>query len=219
MFPKSFRTLKELLESLPQIGSKTAERLAAHIVKMPLEEKKNLARAILSVSKLKECPRCFNFSEDKLCVICKDKTRKQEVIAVVETPLHIAPFEKAGYRGSYHVLGGLIASFLEDPDSLRLTELLKRIKKEKPRELILALDASLEGETTAIYVAKEIEKSRFRQSRNRGSSISDKVGASGPFPKTKISRLAQGLPTGADLEYADEITIREALRGRRQINE
>jgi len=196
VFPKKFQKLIQILEQFPQIGGKTAERLSASIFKLSSEEKKELANAILETEDLKECSRCFNLSEEKLCQICQDKKRKQKIIAVVETPLHISGLERAGFLGSYHILGGLIASFLEEPEDLHLNELILRVKKEKPHEIILALDPSLEGETTATYVAQKIKKNA---------------------PQIRVSRLAQGLPTGADLEYADEITIREALRGRREI--
>jgi len=196
MYPESFRKLIELLEGLPYIGSKTAERLASFIFSMPPSEKENLAKAILKISDLKECKRCFNISDDSLCRLCKDSKRNQKVIAIVENPLHIGPFEKAGYRGSYFVLGGLISSLLEEPRRIRIKELLNRIKKEKPKEIIMALNPSLEGDTTSIYIARKIKKF-FKN-------------------KVKISRLAQGLPTGAVLEYADELTIKEALRGRRR---
>jgi recombination protein RecR len=196
LYPKEFQNLVDELKSLPQIGEKTAERLAAHIFESNREEKRNLAKAVLETQKIKTCSRCFNLATADLCPVCLDKNRKSEVLALVETPLHIAPLERAGYRGAYHVLGGLIASFLQEPKELHLKSLLKRIKTEKIKEVILALDNSLEGETTAMYIAKEIKK------------INSKV---------KISRLAQGLPTGADLEYADETTVREALRGRREV--
>jgi recombination protein RecR len=200
LYPKEFQKLVDELNALPQIGEKTAERLANHIFELDKEEKNNLAQTILEIDNLKSCSRCFNLASRDLCLICEDPNRKVEVIAVVETPLHIAPLERAGYRGVYHVLGGLIASFLQEPNELHLKELLKRIEKEKIREVILALDNSLEGETTSMYITKEIKN----QSASRRTKI-------------KISRLAQGLSTGADLEYADETTVREALRGRREV--
>lgn len=210
-FPKEFQKLVDELNALPQIGEKTAERLANYIFGLNKNEKRNLAKSILEIENLKFCSRCFNLASRNLCLICEDKNRKTKVIAVVETPLHIAPLERAGYRGVYHVLGGLIASFLNEPKELHLKELLERIKnsrcldknqnlgsgsQEYIEEVILALDNSLEGETTSMYITKEIKKTD---------------------PKIKISRLAQGLSTGADLEYADETTVREALRGRREV--
>jgi len=200
MFPKEFKELISQLESLPQIGEKTAERLAAYIFKLGKERKRELAKAILETQKIKECKRCFNLASDDLCNICVNKNRHSDTLAVVETSLHIIPLERAGFLGNYHVLGGLIASFANDPGDLRLKELLKRLEKEKIKEIILALDNSLEGETTAMYISKAI-----------GKKV-QKLGL-----KIKVSRLAQGLPTGADLEYADETTVREALRGRREI--
>jgi len=195
-YPKEFQNLVKELRSLPQIGEKTAERIASFIFVASRIKKRDLAKSILEMQKIKECERCFNLATSNLCPICLDKNRKNKVVAVVETPLHIAPLERAGFRGVYHVLGGLIASFLQEPKQLHLNALLKRIKREKITEIILALDNSLEGETTAMYISKEIKKIN---------------------PNIKVSRLAQGLSTGADLEYADETTIREALRGRREI--
>ncbi|MDD3773873.1 MAG: recombination mediator RecR, partial [Patescibacteria group bacterium] len=191
-----FQTLIDELESLPHIGEKTAERLANHIFEFNEKDRQALVKAILEINNLKTCKRCFNLASRDLCAICEDKNRKNSVLAVVETPLHIAPLERAGYRGVYHVLGGLIASFLHDPNELHLKELLKRIEQDEIKEVILALDNSLEGETTAMYVIKEVKNQKS---------------------KVKISRLAQGLSTGSNLEYADETTVREALRGRREI--
>ena len=195
-FPIEFQTLIDELESLPHIGEKTAERLANHIFEFNEKDRQALVKAILEINNLKTCKRCFNLASRDLCAICEDKNRKNSVLAVVETPLHIAPLERAGYRGVYHVLGGLIASFLHDPNELHLKELLERIEKNEIKEVILALDNSLEGETTAMYVIKEVKNQKS---------------------KVKISRLAQGLSTGSNLEYADETTVREALRGRREI--
>jgi len=195
-FPIEFQTLIDELESLPHIGEKTAERLANHIFEFNEKDRQALVKAILEINNLKTCKRWFNLASRDLCAICEDKNRKNSVLAVVETPLHIAPLERAGYRGVYHVLGGLIASFLHDPNELHLKELLERIEKNEIKEVILALDNSLEGETTAMYVIKEVKNQKS---------------------KVKISRLAQGLSTGSNLEYADETTVREALRGRREI--
>lgn len=197
-YPKRFRLLIAQLKRLPQIGEKTAERLANFFFKMEKSDLEQFIEALRGVGELKECPRCFNLSDKEECLICRDKKRRQDVVAVVETPLHIQSLEKAGFRGAYFVLGGLVASYLADAEDLHLKEFLQRIKKEKPKELILAFDSSLEGEATAMYVAKEVRKLH---------------------PKTKISRLAAGLPIGADLEYTDETTLREALKGRRAIED
>ncbi len=198
VYPKWFRRLIERLKRLPQIGEKTAERLANFIFKMSSAEREKLVKAIQATGELKECPRCFNLSDEGECLICRDSRRRQDVIAVVETPLHIQPLERAGFRGLYFVLGGLVVSYLSDGEDLHLRELLERIEKERPKEIILAFDSSLEGDATALYVAKEIRK------------LSQ---------KPKISRLASGLPIGADLEYADETTLREALRGRQEMKD
>ncbi|MCD6195052.1 recombination protein RecR [bacterium] len=196
-YPKKFRFLISKLKKLPQIGEKTAERLANFIFKMDPSELEEFIAALKGVGELKECPRCFNLSDGGECLICRDKKRRQDIIAVVETPLHIQPLERAGFRGVYFVLGGLVASYLADEEELHTKELLQRIKKEKPKEVILAFDSSLEGEATAMYVNKEIK------------NLS---------PNIKISRLAAGLPIGADLEYTDETTLREALKGRKAID-
>ena len=130
LFPKEFQALIDELKSLPHVGEKTAERLANHIFEFNKKDRQALAQVILEINNLKTCKRCFNLASRDLCAICEDKNRKISVLAVVETPLHIAPLERAGYRGVYHVLGGLIASFLHDPNELHLKELLERIEKK-----------------------------------------------------------------------------------------
>ncbi|MCD6422223.1 recombination protein RecR [bacterium] len=195
-YPRPFRRLIEELKQWPQIGEKTAERLAVYLYRVGEKKRKELISALKNLGRLKECQRCFNLSEEDLCEICQDKSRNQKVIAVVESPLDIAVLERAGFRGVYFVLGGLITSLLEENAELHLKELEERVKKEKPKEVILALDASLEGDTTSAYVAEHLRRIA---------------------PKLKITRLAYGLPLGADLEYMDETTLREALRGRKEI--
>ncbi len=195
--PKPIENLIEALERLPGIGPKTAARLAFYLLRVPEEERQALGNSVLEVGqKVQLCERCFNISESELCLVCSDENRDQSTICVVEDPLDLISFEKTGkYRGLYHVLHGVIAPLEHvGPDNLKIEELLRRLDGSV-KELILALNPSLEGEATAMYLKKVI----------------------GPRPNTdqiRITRLASGIPTGGDLEYADTLTLTKALEGR-----
>lgn len=198
--PKSIQNLTHQLNKLPGIGPRTAARFALHLLKSSSQDLEELISALNSLKqKVKFCNRCFNITEadSKLCDICRDPKRDSTQICVVKDSLDVSPIEATGqYKGLYHVLGGTISPALgKGPKDLKIKELLTRLKKENIKEVILATNLTTEGETTAMYLARIIR----------------------PYQTIKITRLARGLPTGADLEYADEATLSSALSGRREI--
>jgi recombination protein RecR len=185
------------LARLPGIGPKSAQRLAFHLVKGPDPDARRLAEAIIGAKeRVRFCSECFSVAERDLCRICSDPSRDLTVICVVEEPKDQAAVEKAGViKGRYHVLGGAISP-LEGigPDDLRVQELLDRVSRNGVHEVILATNPNLEGNATAMYVAGLLK----------------------PIGVT-VTRLASGLPVGGDLEYADEVTLGQALEGRREM--
>ena len=197
MYEGPIQDLIDELSRLPGIGPKSAQRLAFHVVKAPPEDARRLAEALLGAKeKVRFCRECFSVSEGDLCRVCRDGSRDPAVICVVEEPKDQAAIEKAGVvRGRYHVLGGAISP-LEGvgPDDLRVQELLDRVQRNGVREVILATNPNLEGNATAMYVAALLK----------------------PIGVT-VTRLASGLPQGSDLEYADEMTLGQALEGRREM--
>jgi recombination protein RecR len=183
------------LARLPGIGRKTALRLTYHLLKQPPEQSRRLADALQTLSdKVRPCSRCFNLTEEELCAICRDPRRDAALICVVEDAADIGAIERAGeYRGQYHVLGGRLSPLDGvTPDDLTIPQLLGRVEQSELREVILATNPSLEGEATALYVQRQL--ARF------------------PIP---VTRIARGLPVGGDLEYADGVTIAQALSARR----
>jgi len=201
--PKAIQNLIEAFERLPGIGPKTAARLTFYLLHVPQTELDKFSQA---VAKLKTdtvvCSKCFNIGEADPCIICQDPTRDESTICVVEQPLDLIAFEKMGkYRGIYHVLGGVIDPLNNiGPDEIRINELFKRINDQKSiiKEIILALNPTMEGEATAMYISRELKVKSEKLKVN-----------------IKITRIARGLPTGSDLEYADEVTLQRALEGRR----
>ena len=197
MFEGPIQDLIDELSRLPGIGPKSAQRLAFYMVKASAEDARRLAEAILAAKdRVGFCKECFAFSEGELCRICRDPGRDATVICVVEESKDQAVVEKAGViKGRYHVLGGAISP-LEGigPDDLRVQELLDRVQRGEVREVILATNPNLEGNATAMYVAALLK----------------------PIGIT-VTRLASGLPVGGDLEYADEVTLGQALEGRREM--
>ena len=195
---KAVANLIEAFERLPGIGPKTAQRLTYYLLHVPQAE---LERFAASLSNLKkdtvECANCHNIGETSPCDICSDRDRDEKIICVVEQPLDVLALEAGnGYKGVYHVLHGVIDPLHNiGPDEIKLPELIERIKHNKPREIILALNPTMEGEATCLYLKKQIENSK---------SI------------VKITRLAHGLPVGADIQYADDQTLTHALAGRRE---
>lgn len=203
---KIAKPLSRLIESfqrLPGIGPKTAQRLTYYLLHVPQDQLDSFSEALAVLKKETVlCSICKNVSEADPCPVCADDQRDQNTVMVVEQPLDIIAFEKTGkYSGLYHVLHGSISP-LENigPDEIYIEELIKRIKKEKIKELIIATNPTMEGEATAMYLSKKIKE--LKPANGKGIII---------------TRLGVGIPTGADLEYADETTLKEALSGRRKI--
>ena len=195
---RMIRPLANLYEQprrLPGVGSKTAMRLAYHIIDMPESEVQQLAEALSSAKKsIHYCSQCYNLTDGEKCAICSDPSRDHFTICVVEQPQDIAAMERShGYNGLYHVLHGLLSP-LEGigPDRLKIRELFQRLQHESISEIIIATNSDVEGEATATYLAQLLK----------------------PIGIT-VSRIAHGLPMGGDLEYADEVTLSKALENRR----
>ena len=185
------------LSRLPGIGQRTAQRLAFNILRAPDEEAAALAEAIREVKeKVGLCEQCFNLAEEPLCRICADASRDRATICVVEEPADVIPIERTHeYRGLYHVLGGALSPIDGvDAEDLKIAELLRRVEGGEVREVVLATNPTTTGEATALHIAERL----------RGS--------------VSVTRLASGLPVGADLEHADEVTLGKALAGRRSLD-
>lgn len=195
-YSKQINQLVEALSMLPGIGSKTAQRLAFHILSMPKEDVERLANSITQArNHVRYCKQCFTLTDDELCPICKDEKRNHKVIMVVENTRDLAAYEKTGkYDGVYHVLHGAISPMLGiGPGDIRLKELMQRLQGDVD-EVIIATNSSLEGETTAMYISKLIKPTGI-----------------------KVTRIASGVPVGGDLEYIDEVTLLRALEGRTEL--
>ena len=189
--------LADMFRHLPGIGRKTAVRLAFAVLDFPDGLCNEFADAIASVKKnVRECSRCFNMADSELCSICSDPSRDSGVICVVEDSRAVIAIERShGYNGLYHVLHGAISPVKRiGPDSLRISPLFERVTRENIREVILATNPTVEGETTALYLSKQLASTGV-----------------------KVSRLANGIPVGGDLEYTDEVTLQRALDGRYEI--
>ena len=181
------------LSSLPGIGAKSAQRLAFHIINMPQEQVERLSGAMMDAKKnVRYCKECFTLTDQELCPICSSDKRDHQSIMVVENTRDLAAYEKTGkYNGVYHVLHGAISPMLGiGPGEIRLKELMQRLQGDV-KEVIIATNSSLEGETTAMYISKLIKPTGI-----------------------KVSRIASGVPVGGDLEYIDEVTLLRALEGR-----
>lgn len=192
------QTLIDELGRLPGIGPKSAQRIAFHLLKLPTLDAVRLADAIKEAkAKIQFCQRCFNISEHPECELCSDHRRDPALLCVVEEPRDIVALEKTrDFRGRYHVLGGAINPIEGiGPDQLRIKELLARINEETVTEVICCTNPNIEGEATAMYLARLIEP----------------LGVA-------VTRIASGLPVGGDLEYADELTLSRALEGRQRIS-
>jgi recombination protein RecR len=197
--PKAIQSTIESFEKLPGIGPKTAQRLTFYLLHVPQYELDKFAKNLTDLkSNTVICSNCFTVGEKDTCEICQDKQRSQDVICVVEDPLDVLALERGGkYRGVYHVLHGRIDPLNNiGPDEIYIRQLLERLDKSDVSEVILATNPTMEGEATAMYIDKQIK------SQNS---------------KVKITRIGRGLPIGADLEYADEITLQRALEGRSEI--
>ena len=193
------RRLITELSRLPGIGEKTAARIAFHILSCSKEQALDLAQAIARVKEeITLCTSCFTFTDDDPCRICRDASRNSEVICVVETPGDLIALERSGvFKGKYHVLHGVLSPLSGiGPENLRIKELIARVEKGGVREIILATNPTVEGGTTALYLSKLLK----------------------PF-SIKVTRIAQGVPMGGDIEYLDEVTLGKAIEGRTEITE
>jgi len=196
-YTKPLARLIEEFQKLPGIGPKSAQRMAFYLLKMPLDEVRQFSNALIEAKeKIKYCRTCFNMSSQDPCEICSDSRRDIHTICVVAETKDLVALERTKeFKGKYHILQGLISPLDGiGPDDLRIRELLERLTQTELAEVILALNPSVEGEATSLYLAKLLK----------------------PFG-IKVSRIAFGLPVGSDLEYADEITLAKALEGRREM--
>lgn len=196
IYSSHINKLIEELSHLPSIGAKSAQRLAFHIINMPMEQVQSLADAITDARKnVRYCRCCFTLTDEEVCPICRNEKRDKKTIMVVENTRDLAAYEKTGkYEGVYHVLHGAISPMLGiGPNDIRLKELMVRLKEDVD-EVIIATNSSLEGETTAMYISKLIKPTGI-----------------------KVSRIASGVPVGGDLECIDEVTLLRALDGRTQL--
>lgn len=192
------RVVQEL-ERLPGVGPKTAQRLAVHLMRVPAQEVQALGEAVLNLRQaLRECALCFNYSVEELCPICQDSTRDRSAICVVEEPSDMMALERSGeYRGLYHILGGALSPMQGvGHEDLHIDELIERVATLRPSELILATSPTVEGDATAEYLRVLLAEY-----------------------EVSITRIALGLPVGSDLDYADQVTVARALRGRRPMGE
>jgi len=196
-YSKSMQELIDHFKKMPGIGVKTAERMAFYILKSPKDEMMKFSSVINTVKEnVKFCKKCGNLSETEFCQICNDPRRDKSIVCVIEEPKDLILIEKSGqFRGTYHVLFGVISPLDGiGPEDLKIKELLSRIKEDKVKEVIFATNSNAEGETTALYLSKEL----------KGSNV-------------KTSRIAYGIPVGENLDYIDQATIVKALEGRRSM--
>ncbi len=196
--PKALETVIENFERLPGVGPKTAQRLGFYLLHVPQVDLEQFANSLTSLKQNTIlCSVCFNIGEKDPCFICDDRTRDASIVCVVEDTLDLLAIERSGkYRGIYHVLHGVIDPLNSiGPDEIYIPQLVKRLQNGDISELILATNPTMEGEATALFITRELGKD--------GQDI-------------KITRIGRGLPTGADLEYADETTIEKAFEGRRE---
>ena len=196
MFSPAVENLVAQLSKLPGVGTRTAQRLAFHLLQRPKAEALALAQAIEEVKeRVRFCRECGNLTEEELCAICMDARRDHSIVCVVEQPVDLISLERTHeFRGLYHVLGGALSPLDGvEPEHLRIEELLKRVERNGVAEVVLATNPNMTGEATAAYLADRL----------RG--------------RVRVTRLASGLPVGGDLEYADEVTLGRALAGRRDM--
>jgi recombination protein RecR len=197
-YPQTLQNLINSYKKLPGIGEKTAERMALFTLELSDEQIKSFGEAILNLkSKTKKCVICNNYTEEDKCLICKDKKREKEVLCIVEEAKNIYLIEKTGsYNGKYYVLGGLLSPLDGiTPEELNINKLIDRIEKENIKEIIMAVKPSIEGETTALYIKKRLENK-------------DVV----------VSKIASGVPLGAEMEYIDPLTLELAIDNRKKIS-
>ena len=196
-FPAALQNLSDQFARLPGIGGKTAQRLAFHVLSLPLEDAQSFADAIMDAKReVHTCPMCQNLTDRELCPICDDDLRDESIICVVAEPKDVIAMERSReFRGVYHVLHGVISPLNHvTQDDIKIRELLMRVGSGEVREVIMATNPDTEGEATAMYISRLLR----------------------PM-EVKVTRLAYGVPVGSQLEYADEVTLARALEGRREI--
>ncbi|HLC95463.1 MAG TPA: recombination mediator RecR [Patescibacteria group bacterium] len=195
-YPKVFQSLIAHFSALPSVGPKMAERIVLYLFRQDEEKLENFSESLEALHHLKHCQRCFHIAENDLCAICADTKRMSDTICLVEEPLDVIAIERTGtYQGLYHVLGGLLESGKNDnSEALRISELLKRVENGGVKEVILATNPTTEGDLTALYLKKKLE----------------------PY-KIKVTRMARGMATGGDIEYADELTLVSSLTNRKEL--
>lgn len=197
-YPKSINNLIESFKKLPGVGEKTAERYALSFLEMNQDAVNTFSTSMIDVkNKIIKCKKCGNLSEDDLCEVCKDESRDKTLICVVEESKNIISFEKAGtYRGLYHVLNGLISPIDGiNPEDINLSALLNRVETENIKEIIIAVKPCVEGEVTALYISKTLE----------GNNV-------------VVSKIAYGIPLGADMGYMDPLTLELSLENRQELS-
>jgi recombination protein RecR len=195
-YPKVFQSLIAHFSALPSVGPKMAERIVLYLFKQDEEKLQGFSESLEALHHLKSCQRCYHIAEGELCVICADPKRITDTLCLVEEPLDVIAIERTGtYQGLYHVLGGLLESGRNDNSSnLRISELLHRVENDHIQEVILATNPTTEGDLTALYLKKKLE----------------------PY-KIKVTRIARGMATGGDIEYADEMTLTASLTNRKDM--
>jgi recombination protein RecR len=196
-YPPSVSKLIKHLARLPGVGEKTAERLAMHILRAPHKEAEQLSRSIIEIKeKVRHCSLCFSLSDTDICQICSDPARTSSMLCVVEQPADMVAIEKSeSFKGLYHILGGALSPMDGiGPDDIRIKELFSRIAQGNIEEVILATSTTVEGETTADYIAERLGN-----------------------PSVRITRIASGVPIGGDLKYVDQVTLRKSMESRHAI--
>lgn len=197
--PKAIENVIESFERLPGIGPKSAQRLGFYLLRVPQSDLDDFAQSLTDLKKnTMMCKTCFNIGNTEECEICTDPQRDHQLMCIVEDPLDVVAFEKSDkFKGVYHVLHGVVDPLNSiGPDDIFIPQLLKRLSTDDVvSEIIIATNPTMEGEATAMYIVKEIQKT---------------------LPNVKITRIGRGLPVGADIEYADEVTLGRALEGRRE---
>ena len=196
-YPNSINDLIECYKRLPGIGEKTAERMALATLKFDEKTIHQFSQTLNNLNKIKRCKKCNNYTEDDLCVICKDDSREKDIICVVEEPKNINMFEKTkSFNGVYHVLNGLISPLDGiNPSDINLNSLFERVENDNIKEIIIAVKPSIEGETTALYITQMLEEKDII-----------------------ISKIANGVPMGTDMDYIDSMTLEMALEDRKKIS-
>jgi len=196
-YPSSIRKLIRNIARLPGIGEKTAERLTMHLLKAPRAEVENLARSMLELrERVRHCNRCFSLSDDELCEICRSPSRDRSLLCVVEQPADMVSIEKSdAFRGNYFILGGALSPMNGiGPEEIRVPELIRRVADQAVQEVVLATSTTVEGESTAAFIAEKFADRPIR-----------------------VTRIASGVPIGGDLKYVDQVTLKRAMEGRRAV--